>query len=185
MLYADLMTRMPDHLLVIADRMSMAHSLESRAPLIDSRVVEYAASIPAGMKLRGRDLKHILKNVAAKYLPKELIYREKQGFGFPIGIWMRTDLRNFMENLFRESRFVDLGIFERSTVHGLLDEHLSGKADHNFRLWILLNLEIWYRLYFENETVDSMRGEMDRLMHASGTRGRRPVQKQAAPARVS
>ena len=173
MLYADLMTRMPDHLLVIADRMSMAHSLESRAPLIDHRVVEYAASIPGGMKLRGKDLKHILKKVASRYLPKELIYREKQGFGFPIGIWMRTDLRRFMENLFRESRFVDLGIFEPSTVHGLLDEHLSGKADHNFRLWILLNLEIWYRLYFEHETVHPLRGAVVRLIPGGRPRGGR------------
>jgi asparagine synthase (glutamine-hydrolysing) len=181
MLYADLMTRMPDHLLVIADRMSMAHSLESRAPLIDYKVVEYAASIPGSMKLRGKDLKHILKKVAAKYLPKELIYREKQGFGFPIGIWMRTDLRRFMENLFRESRFVDLGIFERSTVQQLLQEHLSGRADHNFRLWILLNLELWYRIYFENETVESVQEHIDRLMHADGSGRARPEREPSAP----
>jgi asparagine synthase (glutamine-hydrolysing) len=82
MLFTDLMTRMPDHLLVIVDRMSMAHSLESRSPLIDYKVVEYAASIPAEIKLKGRNLKYILKKVAARYLPKELINRRKQGFGF-------------------------------------------------------------------------------------------------------
>jgi asparagine synthase (glutamine-hydrolysing) len=163
MLYTDLMTRMPDHLLVIADRMCMAHSLEGRSPLIDYKVVEYAASIPAELKLKGRNLKYIFKKVADRYLPRELIYREKQGFGFPLGIWMRTELKTFLKNLFHQSRFVELGIFNRTYMHQLLEEHISGKADHNFRLWILINLEIWYRLYFENETVDSMRAFIDRL----------------------
>jgi asparagine synthase (glutamine-hydrolysing) len=166
MLYTDLMTRMPDHLLPIVDRMSMAHSLEARPPLIDYKVVEFAAGIPTEMKLRGRDLKYILKKVASRYLPKELIDRKKQGFGFPLGLWMRTDLRNFLTNLFQESRFVEHGIFQETYMRLLLQEHLEGKADHNFRLWILINLELWYRLYFENQTLDSLRETTDRLMAA-------------------
>lgn len=165
MLYTDLMTRMPDHLLAIVDRMSMAHSLETRPPLIDYKVVEYAASIPADLKLKGRNLKYLLKKVASRYLPRELIYREKQGFGFPLGQWMRTDLRVFLQRLFDESRFVELGIFERDFVQGLLDAHLSGKSNHEFRLWILINLELWYRLYFEGDTQESLRASIDKLMH--------------------
>jgi asparagine synthase (glutamine-hydrolysing) len=161
MLYTDLKTRMPDHLLAIVDRMAMAHSLESRSPLIDYKVVEFAARIPGSLKLKGKTLKHILRRVASKYLPRELVYREKQGFGFPIGIWMRTELRTFLQNLFRQSRFVELGLFDHAYMHQLLQEHLDGKVDHNFRLWILMNLEIWYRLYFENESVDSMTGFID------------------------
>ena len=157
MLYTDLMTRMPDHLLPIVDRMAMAHSLEARPPLIDHKVTEFAASIPGGMKLKGRDMKHILKQVASRHLPQELIYRKKQGFGFPIALWMRSELSTFLKNLFAQSKFVELGIFDGAYVDRLLDEHLSGKRDHNFRLWILLNLEIWYRLYFEGETVESMK----------------------------
>ncbi len=164
MLYTDLMTRMPDHLLMIVDRMSMAHSLESRSPLIDYKVVEYAASIPGDLKLKGKNLKYILKKVASRYLPKELIYREKQGFGFPIALWMRSELAGFLKNLFKQSRFIELGIFDENYVHNLLDEHLSGKKDHNFRIWILLNLEIWYRLYFENETIESTKEFIDSLM---------------------
>jgi len=164
MLYTDLMTRMPDHLMVIADRMSMAHSLESRPPLMDYRLVEYAASIPGDLKLKGKNLKYILKQVASKYLPRELIYRQKQGFGFPIGIWLRTDLKDFLVNLFEQSRFVEMGIFKYEYIQRLLNEHISGKADHNFRIWILLNLEIWYRLYFEGETVDSMKEYIDSIM---------------------
>ncbi len=165
MLYTDLMTRMPDHLLVITDRMSMAHSLEGRSPLIDYKVVEFAASIPADMKLKGRNLKYILKRVASRYLPQELILRQKQGFGFPLGIWMRTDLRKFLINLFKESRFIQLELFNRQYMDKLLHEHLSGKTDHNFRLWILLNLEMWYRLYFEKEKPASMREWIDELMY--------------------
>ena len=142
----------------------MAHSLESRAPLVDYKVVEYAAAIPADLKLKGRDLKYILKKVASRYLPPELIDRKKQGFGFPLGLWMRKDLKDFLIRLFAESRFIEHGIFNKAYVDLLLDEHLQGKADHNFRLWILINLEFWYRLYFENETVDSLQEFTDRLM---------------------
>jgi asparagine synthase (glutamine-hydrolysing) len=166
MLYTDLMTRMPDHLLVIADRMTMAHSLEGRAPLVDHRLVEYAASIPAALKLHGRQLKYILRRVAARYLPRELIDRPKQGFGFPIALWMRTSLSGFLRALFAESRFVELGLFEKPVIDRLLAEHLSGRADHNFRLWILLNLELWYRLYFEGMSQDRMQELTERLANA-------------------
>ena len=164
MLYTDLMTRMPDHLLVLTDRMCMAHSIENRSPLIDYKVVEFAASIPAEMKLKGRHLKYILKKVAERYLPPDLINRKKQGFGFPLAIWMRDELNTFMHNLFNQSRFVELGIFNQQFIQQIIAEHLSGKVDHNFRLWILINLEIWYRLYFENETVHSTSAYIDRLM---------------------
>lgn len=167
MLYSDMMTRLPDHLLMIADRMTMAHSLESRAPFVDPRLIEYAATIPTKMKLKGLGgdgLKHILRKTAARYLPKELIYREKQGFGFPIARWMRTDLNQFLRNLFKESRFVELGIFRQDVINRYLDEHLDGESDHNFRLWILLNLELWYRVYFEEMSMDEMMTFTDRMM---------------------
>jgi asparagine synthase (glutamine-hydrolysing) len=164
MLYTDLMTRMPDHLLTIVDRMCMAHSLESRSPLIDYKVVEYAASIPAELKLKGNNLKYILKKVAERYLSKELIHRKKQGFGFPLGIWMRTDLKKFIRRLFAQSRFVEAGIFSHEYINRIIEEHIAGKRDHNYRIWILINLEIWHRLYFENETVDSMRSFINRIL---------------------
>ncbi|MDX1401706.1 MAG: asparagine synthase (glutamine-hydrolyzing) [Kiloniellales bacterium] len=166
MLYTDLMTRIPDHLLLTVDRMSMAHSLEDRSPLLDYRLVEYAARIPGSLKLNNMKLKHILRKVAARYLPSELITREKQGFSFPIGIWLRTDLRSFVTNLFRESRFVELGVFERRYVDRLFQEHLEGRFEHSYRLWILLNLEIWYRLYFENNSIESAQETIERLSAA-------------------
>lgn len=163
MLYTDLMTRMPDHLLVIADRMTMAHGLESRPPMLDYKIVEYAASLPAQYKLKGTRLKYILRKVASRYLPPELIYRKKQGFAFPLGIWFKKDLKNLLQNLFADSRFVQLGIMDEKYIHRILDEHLQGRADHSYRLWILMNLEIWYRMYFENETVESMKDQIYRF----------------------
>ena len=147
MLYTDLMTRMPDHLLAISDRMSMAHSIETRAPLIDRKVTEFAASLPERVKLRGggKGLKWILREVARRYLPNELIDRPKQGFGFPLARWLRSDLKEFMRGLLCESGFAKLGIFDQREIDRLMSEHLEGKADHNFRLWILINLEIWLR----------------------------------------
>jgi asparagine synthase (glutamine-hydrolysing) len=170
MLYTDLMTRMPDHLLMTVDRMAMAHSLETRSPLVDYKVVEYAASIPGGLKLKGNQLKYILRKVAARYLPQDLIDRRKQGFGFPLAIWMRTELRDFVRNLFAESRFIELGIFERAYVQRLVDEHIAGKIDHNYRLWLLINLEVWYRMFFEGMSVPAMQQDIERLMGSQATR---------------
>jgi asparagine synthase (glutamine-hydrolysing) len=164
MLYTDLMTRMPDHQMVIADRMSMAHSLESRAPLLDHKLSEYAARMPPHLKLHGPTLKYALKQVAGPYLPAELLQRRKQGFGFPIAQWMRADFAGCLQKLFQESRFVDLGWFRQEAMDKLLAEHLSGAADHNFRLWILLNLELWYRLYFDGMSTDELTEFISSLM---------------------
>jgi len=163
MLYTDLMTRIPDHLLTIVDRMTMAHSLESRAPLIDYKVVEFAATLPANLKLKGNNLKYLLRQVARRYLPEDITRLKKQGFRFPLGIWFRTDLKNFLLNLFEQSRFVELGIFEKSYIDQILAEHISGKVDHNYRIWVLLNLEYWYRMYFEGESIESMKAFSDEL----------------------
>ena len=165
MLYTDLMTRMPDQLLAISDRMSMAHSIEIRPPLIDVKVTEFAASLPCALKLRGRDrgLKWLLRQVAARYLPRELVDRKKQGFGFPIARWLRGDLADFQKRLFAQSRFVELGLFRQEAIDRLVSEHVGGKADHNFRLWMLINLEIWHRQCIEGATPGEMKELIGRL----------------------
>ncbi len=165
MLFTDLMTRMPDHLLAIGDRMSMAHSLEARPVLVDYKVVEYAASIPAHLKLKNGELKHVLKAVAARYLPKPLLKRTKQGFGFPLGLWMRTELKGFLAALSEQSRFIEHGIFDKEYIVKMTNEHLSGRVDHNYRLWILINLEFWYRLFIDGESVEQQRERVDALLH--------------------
>jgi asparagine synthase (glutamine-hydrolysing) len=162
MLYTDLMTRIPDHLLPMVDRMAMAHGLEVRPPLLEHRMVEFAAAVPADLKLRGTTLKYILRRVAARYLPAALIDRPKQGFGFPLARWMRTDLRQLLRDALADSRFVQAGIFDRRYVERLLAEHLEGRRDHNFRLWILVNLEIWYRLLLEEQSLEGVAAWIER-----------------------
>jgi len=176
MLYTDLMTRIPDHLLPIVDRMSMAHGLEVRPPLLEHRVVEFAARLPANLKLRGTKLKYILRRVAARYLPPELVKQPKQGFGFPLARWMRTDLARLLREVVADSRFISAGIFSRPYVEQLLYEHLEGKRDHNFRLWILLNLEVWHRLFLEQQPLEEVGGWFERMYsHAPSQRPGDPV----------
>jgi asparagine synthase (glutamine-hydrolysing) len=156
MLYTDMMTRMPEHLLRIVDHMTMAHGLEDRSPLLDHRLVEFAASIPVNLKLRGRKLKYVFKQVARDFLPPELLSRSKQGFSFPLAYWMKARLGNLLEGLFSSSRLAEEGYFRRGYMLELLNQHRSGKADHNYRLWILLNLELWWRLYIDRVNIDTL-----------------------------
>jgi asparagine synthase (glutamine-hydrolysing) len=156
MLHTDLMTRVPDHNLVMSDRMSMAASLEVRSPFVDPRLVEFAASLPVDLKIKSRTLKYLLRRVAARYVPREISRLPKQGFGFPIGKWMRDELRQPLKDRLACSRFVTEGIFNRSYVQRILDEHLSGTQDHSYRLWLLLGLEIWHELYLEGKNPDAV-----------------------------
>jgi asparagine synthase (glutamine-hydrolysing) len=162
MLYTDLMTRMPEHLLSMVDRMSMAHSLEVRPPLMEHRMVEFAASVPAGLKLKGTKLKYILRQVASRHVDESLITRRKQGFAFPIGHWIRGDLRELVENALETSRFVEQGTFNHDYVAAMLDEHVRGARDHSFRVWIFLNLELWYRMFVEEQSHGAIEEWIDR-----------------------
>ncbi len=156
MLYADIMTRLPEHSLVLTDRMTMAHSLEGRSPLLDHEIAEFSARIPGELKLKGRTLKYIQREVAREFLPPELITREKQGFGFPIAYWLRNELRELTERHLLSSKMVEDGYFSRDYITQILREHQDGKVDHHVRIWMLLNLEIWYGMYIENETMESV-----------------------------
>ncbi|HSF59144.1 MAG TPA: asparagine synthase (glutamine-hydrolyzing), partial [Candidatus Binatia bacterium] len=135
MLYTDMMTRMPDHLLLLVDHMTMAHSVEDRSPLLDYRMVEFAASIPTNLKVRGNRLKYIFREVAKDFLPPPLLSRSKQGFSFPLAYWMKAELGNLLESLFLESRLVEEGYFQQDYMLQLLNQHRRGEMDHNYRLW--------------------------------------------------
>jgi asparagine synthase (glutamine-hydrolysing) len=156
MLYTDLMTRVSDHNLVMSDRMSMACSLEVRSPFVDPKVIEFAARLPTNMKIRRRQLKYLLRKVAARYIPAELVNLPKQGFGFPVGRWMRSDLKKLVIGRLANSRFVDAGIFRADYLQRIVQEHMTGKKDHSYRLWLLLSLEIWHDIYLEEQPVDAV-----------------------------
>ena len=156
MLHADCMTRLADHQLPITDKMAMAHSLELRSPFLDRRVAEFAMRIPASLKLKQRRIKYVTRKLAERYLPHDLVYRRKQGFGFPLALWLRGRLRSLLERAIEQSRLADAGIFRADEMLRLAQEHVSGHSDHNYRLWMLLNLEVFWRHFVDGMSVDEL-----------------------------
>ena len=157
MLYADFMTRLPEHSLMLTDRMAMAHSLEARSPFLDHELVSYLAAFPGHLKIRGRQLKYILRELAKDYLPPEIVEREKQGFMFPVAYWFRHELYPFIEQFLLDSYFVREGVFRKEYVKRLLEEHRQSRVDHHVRLWMLLNLELWRQITIEQCDLETVR----------------------------
>jgi asparagine synthase (glutamine-hydrolysing) len=146
----DTATYLPGDLLLKVDRMSMAHALEVRSPLLDHHVHEYAASLPGRLKLRGSTTKWLLKRLAERRgLPEHLVNRRKQGFGIPIGEWFRGELRPWIEGVLRDPATRARGYFEPAETDRLLAEHVDGRAEHTYRLWNLAMLELWHREWID------------------------------------
>jgi asparagine synthase (glutamine-hydrolysing) len=145
----DLGTYLTDDLLAMADRMSMAHGLELRAPFCDHRLVETCLAIPPRQKLRGLRLKALLKLAFADTLPAEVLAHRKQGFMLPLGRWLRTDLRRIMEDLLHPEQVRRRGLFAPEVVQRLRLEHLQGRRLHTDRLWTLMMAEAWMREYLD------------------------------------
>jgi asparagine synthase (glutamine-hydrolysing) len=145
----DFETYLPEDCLVKVDRMSMAHSIESRVPLLDHLVVEFAASLPVSMKMPGGRLKHLLKRLAFSLVPQEILDRPKQGFSVPIGSWFRGEMREAFGDILGSSLTRQRGYFDQLFVDRVLAEHLQGKRDHSWRLWQLLVFELWHRQYVD------------------------------------
>lgn len=164
MLYADYMTRLTEHSLLLTDRMTMAHSLELRSPFLDHELVEYVAAFPTAMKIHGRQLKYILRRLAADYLPPAIIARPKQGFMFPVAYWFRDRLSGFLEQVLLDSTFVREGLFRREAISGLITEHRQGQVDHHVRLWQLLNLSLWHEIYVTQAAPAALEAELKALM---------------------
>lgn len=160
MLYADYHTRLPEHSLMLTDRMTMAHSLELRSPMLDHELVEYLAAFPSQMKIRGRQLKYVLRRLSEDYLPLEIVRRDKQGFMFPIAYWFRQDRYWLLHDLLLDSFFVREGLFRWEGVLQMLQEHRAGRVDHHVRLWMLLNLAIWQQIYVQGESVTAVSDTM-------------------------
>ena len=149
MLYTDFVTRLPEHSLVLTDRMSMAHGLEARSPFLDHELVEFLAKVPAKIKVQNNQPKFLMRKLAADYLPTPILQREKQGFMLPIAYWFRTDLFPVVSQLLQHSYFVKEGWFKKENIQQLLEEHRNNRYDHHVRLWMLLTLELWHQLYIQ------------------------------------
>jgi len=147
----DLHTYLPEDVLVKVDRMSMAHSIESRVPLLDHPLVEFALRLPLTAKLRAGERKFLLRRVAARLLPQAVLTKRKQGFAVPIGHWFRGRLREAFGDVLHAPRTRQRGYFNAAAVDRLLEEHLSGRRDHELRLWQLLMFELWHRAYIDHQ----------------------------------
>jgi asparagine synthase (glutamine-hydrolysing) len=142
---------LPDDLLVKVDIASMAHSLEARSPFLDHEFMEFAATIPSNLKVRGRVKKHILKRALSGLLPDEILHRPKMGFGMPIDHWFRHELRDLAYDTLLGPRCLARGYFRPEALRRLLDEHTRGTANWHYLLWTLLMLELWHRTYVDGD----------------------------------
>jgi asparagine synthase (glutamine-hydrolysing) len=168
MLHVDCRTRLTENQLPIVDRMSMAHSLELRSPFLDRRVAEFAMRIPAGLKLKRGRIKHVTRELASRYLPDSIVNRPKKGFGFPLALWLRGPLRGLMQRTIDDSRLVESGLFRREALQRLQDEHVGGRVDHNYRLWMIFNLEVFWRHYFEGQSIPELEDWVQRAKSLPG-----------------
>jgi asparagine synthase (glutamine-hydrolysing) len=157
LLYSDIKTYLHE-LLMKQDQMSMATSLESRVPFLDHKLVEFTASLPERLKLRGWTTKYILRQSMKGVLPEAILTRPKMGFPVPIGAWFRGQYGHLLDEFVLSSRALDRGIFAPDFVRDLVRRHRSGGENHDERLWALVNFEMWQRRFFDGD--DSGRAEV-------------------------
>ena len=155
MMRFDFETYLPEDVLTKVDRMSMAHSIESRVPLLDNEVIDLAASLPASMKIRNGRRKHILKEAIKGLVPDNILHRKKQGFGVPLGVWFRGGLTDVFADVLGSSRARQRGYFRQPFVDRIIQDHLSGRRDHTLQLWQLLVFELWQRQYVDSAVAHS------------------------------
>ncbi len=145
--YLDLHFYLPDDLLVKLDRATMAASLEGRVPFLDHELVEFAAGLPSDLKLKGTEVKRVLKAAATGKLPELVIKRPKKGFGLPVGDWFLGVLRPLLERYLSREAIEKGGIFRGDAVAGMLQRHFEGKVDYRKELWTLLVFQMWAERY--------------------------------------
>lgn len=150
MLYVDTRFYLPNDILVKLDRMTMACGIEARAPLLDYRLVNFLATVPAHFKIKHfYQGKHLLKAAMNKKIPNSIIYRKKQGFNIPQANWIKNRMRPFVTEKLSASRIKEIGIFQDSEVSLILNEHFSGKKDNGYKIWSLLTLSLWWEQFIK------------------------------------
>jgi asparagine synthase (glutamine-hydrolysing) len=160
MLYVDTKTWLPDDLLIKADKITMANSVELRVPFLDHRVLEFAASLPSSHKIYRGESKYVLKRAIADRVPKEILERPKTGFPVPYATWLRKDLKSFAWDILTDSRTVQRGYFNQKVVEGLLEEN-SRHFDHSKEIFSLIVLELWHRTFVDDPQSLSADGIQD------------------------
>ena len=162
----DFATQLPDDLLLLTDKMSMAVSLECRVPLLDQRLVELAARMPGSLKMRGGELKHVMKRALEGVLPDGILHREKRGFGAPMGAWLRAELAPVLRDVLSRESILRRGLLDPDAVERTIREHEQQKADRTDHLLSLINLEIWCRLYLDGQSAGGVADQLKQALAA-------------------
>jgi len=160
MLYADSMTRLPNHPVMITDRICMAHGLEARSPFMDHRLVEFAARLPASLKVRRGNLRYIQRKLAARYLPSSILNRPKQGFSSALPYLLKNEYSQLYASCLSRSELARDHVLNPAMISRLVDEHVNHRADHGNRLWLLINAEVWYRMMILGHSKEDVRSEL-------------------------
>jgi asparagine synthase (glutamine-hydrolysing) len=158
MLEVDATTYLPGDLITKIDIATMAHGLEARSPLLDHELMEFAASIPAGFKVRGREKKWILREALRGWLPDDILDRPKQGFTVPVGTWFRNELHEQLTDVLLDRETLGRGYFRPDAVQSLIARHRDGVADESKRLWALFMLELWHREFVDGAAAPAVLG---------------------------
>ena len=145
----EMANRLPELLLMRVDKLSMAHSIEARAPFLDSTLASYGLSLPRALKVNGNKTKYVLKQALRGVVPDEVLDRPKQGFRVPLPEWLRGPLASWAKSQIFESPLAERGFFNHQYVNEMWRRHLAGVQDHSFDLWCLVNLGAWYSHWIE------------------------------------
>lgn len=154
LLSVDTRTYLPDDLMTKVDVATMAEGLEARSPLLDHKLLEFAASLPHDFKVRGKETKWLMKEATAPWLERDIRYRPKMGFGVPIDSWFRGPLSEYLGDTLLSQAALGRGYFKPEALRRLVDEHTSGKSDHRYRLYALLTLEQWHRMFMDDSSLE-------------------------------
>ncbi len=164
MLYLDTKIWLPDNLLMKGDKMTMAASLEARIPLLDYKLIEYAAGIPSDIKVKLFQAKYLLKRAYADFLPEAILTRKKIGFNVPIGIWFREGQRNLITQLLLSERARSRGFLNDAFVAHILRDHLEGRTQYGNQLFILASLELWFRVFIDSSHLECPQVSTEELL---------------------
>jgi asparagine synthase (glutamine-hydrolysing) len=156
MQYLDVKSWLVNDILIKADRMSMAASLELRVPFLDHRLMEFVARMPLRYRLKRGETKYLIKKALEPYLPHHIIYRSKQGFPTPLRFLFKGPLKNYIQDILVSDQFFERRLFNPALVKELVDEHREGQVDHQKVLWQLLILELWHRVFVDHESLQNM-----------------------------
>lgn len=164
MLTVDMASQLPDDLLLLTDKMSMAVSLECRVPLLDHELLEMAATMPETVKIRGGVLKAAMKKALAHRLPPDILHRRKRGFGTPMGAWMKGELSVLLERLLAPESLQARGLFDPGVVGQLLADHRANRRDYTDALLSLVNFEVWARIYLDRRGHQEVTAELQGML---------------------